>query len=36
MDSYPAATWPVIYLIVCSAPPARNVGELVALLENTG
>jgi phosphopantothenoylcysteine decarboxylase len=33
MNRYPTASRPVIYLIVCSAPPARNIAELVALLQ---
>jgi phosphopantothenoylcysteine synthetase/decarboxylase len=36
MDSYPTGSRPVLYLIVCSAPPARHIGELVGLLQQAG
>jgi phosphopantothenoylcysteine decarboxylase len=31
-----ASTSPVLYLVVCAAPPARSIGELVTLLQARG
>lgn len=36
MDSYPRAQGRVLYLVVCAAPPARAIGELVALTQRRG
>ncbi|OLB80866.1 MAG: flavoprotein [Actinobacteria bacterium 13_2_20CM_2_71_6] len=36
MDSYPRVTGRVLYLVVCAAPPARRIGELVALVHELG
>jgi phosphopantothenoylcysteine synthetase/decarboxylase len=33
MDSYPHAPRRVLYLVVCAAPPARSIGELVELMQ---
>jgi phosphopantothenoylcysteine synthetase/decarboxylase len=36
MDEYPRAAGRVLYLVVCAAPPARSIGELVELTQQQG
>jgi phosphopantothenoylcysteine synthetase/decarboxylase len=36
MDAYPRATGRVLYLVVCAAPPARRIGELVERTQRLG
>ena len=36
MGSTPPDPGPVLYLVVCAAPPARAIGELVDLLQQIG
>jgi phosphopantothenoylcysteine decarboxylase len=36
MDGYPRAAGRVLYLVVCAAPPARSIGELVELTQQLG
>jgi phosphopantothenoylcysteine decarboxylase len=36
METYPRAGTRVLYLVVSAAPPARRIGELVALIQDFG
>ncbi len=36
MDAYSRTTGQVLYLVVCAAPPARRIGELVELTQRLG
>jgi phosphopantothenoylcysteine decarboxylase len=36
MDTYPRATGSVLYLVVCAAPPALEIGELVERAQRPG